>query len=333
MRSTQYIFITGFRFLQSGGENVMKSLKMKVNSAKFVAEGAMKFLLALAIVGGSIVNGFSQIPNASFENWTDNGSIENPSGWFTENVSVPQAVQVPIRAITDAVEGALAVQLENTEAEDGSVIRAMMVSGSDEANHTTGFAYNLRPATLDGYILFQPVETGDSCYIIVEFSEYNPFTHSREIIGQGLYRSAEPMNSWKSFSIPVMYTSTHLPDTATIFCYAGSMLHPQKGSRLQLDHFMFNEVSTGVVIIDGDELGLKVSPNPSGDVIYISNEVVEKYGRMVYVYDTWGKTVIEQELEYSKGIDVSQLEDGEYFLLISDDSGEAIAKASFIVKY
>jgi hypothetical protein len=296
----------------------------------FAAEGTMKLLLALAIVSGSILSGFAQIPNASFENWTNSGSAEVPVGWFVASSQAYSSDHAGVRSSANAYAGAWAVAIENMKSENGNVFRAGLKSGSDGTKDAGGFAYSLRPASFNGYLRYQPSLAGDACFLTIQFTRYNPVTQARELIGEGSFSTSEYMWDYEPFSIPVYYRSYLSPDTATITSYAGRAERPQEGSRLELDQFSFDETATGVVIIDGDELGLKVSPNPSSNVIFITNETVANNGVKYSIYNTGGEAVLSGYLEYRKGIDVSALRNGEYFLLIYDAAGVMIAKATFM---
>lgn len=292
----------------------------------FVAEGAMRFLLTLTFWSGSMVLGFAQIPNASFENWSNAGLSQSPDGWVEMNSAQNPGTDA-VSAVLSPAEDGWAVRLENVIAQSGGVVRAALITGAD------GFAYTLKPATLNGYLRYQPVGMHDECRIVVQFTRFNHVTRQREIIGEGSLTRHDFMWEYELFSIPITYTTHLFPDTAIITCYAGSEQDPQKGSVLELDDFNFDESATGVVIIDGDELGLKTSPNPAGEVMYLNNDYVEKHGSKYVIYDVKGKMMMTAPLEQNKGIDVGFLKDGEYFLLIYDDAGGVIAKASFIVTH
>jgi len=91
-------------------------------------------------------------------------------------------------------------------------------------------------------------------------------------------------------------------------------------------------ISTGVVIIDGDELGVVVVPNPGGNIIYIKSATVLTEAKQYTIYGSNGITLTQQKL-VGKSIDVSALSNGEYYLVLSDVSGHIIGRASFMVQH
>jgi len=300
------------------------------NSAKFVREGVMKSILTIAFLAGGVVCGYSQISNASFETWTDYGSYQNPNGWYTENsLYQPENLKL-VQLSTDVSDGFLAVRLENQKSESGNIVRAMMVSGSNDLNHSPGFAYGLKPVSFSGYYQFQSAVNDDSCYIIVRLSKYDHLRHSRVTIGEGVFASNEQLDSYQQFSIPITYNSFDYPDTATIICYSGKMMNPYEGSRLIIDDMRFDESATGVVIIDGDELGVSLTPNPTNTIISIGNSTIISTGRTYSIYDNFGKVMIHKNLN-GKYIDVSWLTAGMYYLDIYNSSGNLIGIATFVI--
>src|SRR5262245_22235035 len=115
----------------------------------------MKLIFTLAIVVEGVA-GFAQIPNPSFENWNSFGSYENPCGWYTQNATFEASNDQLVQSTTSTFQGARAVKLENLQSSDGSIVRAMMISGSSDINQSPGFAYALRPSALKGYFRFLP---------------------------------------------------------------------------------------------------------------------------------------------------------------------------------
>ena len=256
----------------------------------------MKFIVTIAFVAGGVTSSYSQIPNASFESWTDFGSHEAPNSWYIENAPYETDNIAMVQPTMDATIGLLAAHLENWETGNGTIVRAIMVSGSGDLNHSPGFPYELKPGSLSGYYHFEPAKDDDTSYIIVRLSKYYPLSHTRVTIGEGVLASNEEMAGYEHFSVPITYHSFDYPDTATIICYAGRMTNPYSGSSLTVDNLSFDESTTGVVIIDGDELGITVSPNPTNNILSITNSNVTSNGKTYAIYDNTGKVVIQKNL-------------------------------------
>jgi hypothetical protein len=291
-----------------------------------VAEGVMRVPIPLTFLLGLAIISHAQIPNSSFELWTNQG-IETPDGWFNANTSNSNEL---VRPTTDSYFSLYAAQLENKAVDDNNITRATMVSGMKDLNHSSGFAYTLRPGFLNGYFQYKPAGNDDSCYVIVQLSKFNSFTHSREIIGRGQFSSGNEINQYIAFSAPITYFSNVDPDTATIIIYAGKYFGAKDGSRLLIDELSFDETTTGVVIIDGDELGITVSPNPTSNIITIGSTIsvlVKQYA----IYDNFGRVVMQKSFS-GKSIDVSSLSNGQYHLNLYNSLGIVIGKATFTVQ-
>ncbi len=301
-------------------------MKIFQNSVKFVAEGVMRVPIPIAFLVGAVTVVHAQIPNSSFELWTDQG-IKTPDGWFVENSLYGEEL---VRSTSDSYFTLYGARLENKDVGGDNVVRAMMVSGDNDLDHSSGFAYTLRPGLLNGYFEYKPKDDDDSCYVIVELSKYNLFTHSRDIVGRGQFSTGSEFNEYTPFSAPIVYFSGYDPDTATIIIYAGKYFGAKKGSRLQIDELSFDETSTGVVIIDGDELGITVSPNPANNIITVSSTLsvtVKTYA----IYDNAGKVVMQKTFS-GKSIDVSSLGSGLYHLYLYSSSGAVVGKSNFMMQ-
>ncbi|MFI5134518.1 MAG: T9SS type A sorting domain-containing protein [Chitinophagales bacterium] len=119
--------------------------------------------------------------------------------------------------------------------------------------------------------------------------------------------------------------------TGTLALHAQVSNAPSEQSA-QLSSLESPDTSVGVVIIDGDELGVTVVPNPTGNSIYIKSTSVLSDGKQFSIYDSGGNAVMQQKFN-GKTIDVSMLDNGDYYLIVFDGSGSILGKASFIVQH
>lgn len=197
-----------------------------------------KITLSLLLMICSITLIFAQIPNFDFELWTDYGSYEDPDGWFTLN-SLSDGDIETVESTEHAFSGLFAARLENDEDDNDNVVTAMMVSGSNSLSDHPGFPYSNRPVSLLGYYIYSP-KGNDSCSVLVYLTRFNTFSQTREIIGSGIFRSADDLEFYTEFSVPITYTSPELPDSAYIVVYAGKVQGTaQEGSRLYIDALSF----------------------------------------------------------------------------------------------
>jgi hypothetical protein len=291
------------------------------------AWSAVKSLLLLTALFAATHQGTAQIPNASFENWTDFGAFDSPDGWFTTNLDFQDDQWA--EANSESIDGDFGIRLENEENDDDELMRAELISGDKKS---PGFPYSLRPDALTGFFQYEPKDGNDSCYIIVRLSRWNSLSDQREIIGEGQLVSNEEIDEYTPFSIAIDYSSPDDPDTAAIFIYAGKYNGAQRGSRMLIDALSFEGTSTGIVIIDGDELTLTVSPNPASSTITISNDVLIA-GKTYSVTSIIGKPVVTQQPLTSATIDVTSYSNGEYILAVYNGTGKLIKKGTFIVMH
>ncbi|MEO5674618.1 MAG: T9SS type A sorting domain-containing protein [Chitinophagales bacterium] len=236
----------------------------------------------------------AQIPNSDFESWTDYGSFEDPGQWYTQNILYGGDPEL-VRSTIESYSGVFAARMENKEDDNGNVIRAIMISGTHALNDAPGFAYNKRPSSLKGFYTFSPKDD-DSCSVKVSLWKYNQSTMQRDLIGYGSLNSAEDIEYYTMFSIPVTYVSSLDPDTAVIECYAGRINGYAEGSRLIIDALEFEEVATPVEEIRSETLS--VFPNPASEFFMIR---AGKYAAKIQLTDTRG--VVLQTVVLSNPID------------------------------
>ena len=273
----------------------------------------------------------AQIPNAEFELWNDSGDYENPDGWYTENELYQADGMELVRSTSDSYSSLYAVRMENEEDDNDNVVRAMMVSGTNSLQNSPGFPYSHKPASLNGFYQFSPKDE-DSCYVIVQLTKYNAVSNSREMIGEGRFGSDADIDSYQPFTVPISYLSSEFPDTATIIIYSGKFQGAEDGSRLIIDALTFDE-ATGVVIIDTDELKVKVSPNPAGSFLTVSlkSSILNLLTNLT-IYNEAGEVVIAMPLVGSV-IDISLLPSGTYYLEVTNAvTNKIIGTATFMVQ-
>jgi len=175
---------------------------------------------------------FAQIPNPSFENWT-NGF---PDGWSANNV--PGFV-VPVTPVQPGAEGTYALQ--------GEVV-SFLGLGNYPPYVQTIFPYTGRPAALTGSYKFTAVE-GDSMFIYIGLYNLS--------LGYGLgFGALVPLPtgaSFQSFSVPIEYADpSSLPDSCLIQFFISGSDTVHAGSRMVVDNLSFSGSATAV----GEERGL-----------------------------------------------------------------------------
>lgn len=167
----------------------------------------------------------AQIPNASFEDWTDG----QPDGWVTSNI--PGFV-VPVNPVSPGAAGNTALQ--------GEVVSFFGI-GAYPPLVWSFFPYDERPAALTGSYTFSPVE-GDSLFIdVVLFDENFGFG-----VGFGAMTAGSTGPNFQAFSIPIMYFSAASPDSAFIQMAIFGQDTVHVGSKMVVDNLAFSGTAVAV---------------------------------------------------------------------------------------
>ncbi len=143
------------------------------------------------------LEGSAQVPNGSFENWTDC----EPTGWASGNVC---GVFAPITKSSTAQTGSFAARGEVINF-FGQSIGPVLQSGAEG----TGFAISERFASVEGSHMFQPVG-GDRFGVNVAFYK------DGKVVAQGAVAMATSAPSYTPFKVIMNYVSQAIPDNAVI---------------------------------------------------------------------------------------------------------------------
>ena len=187
----------------------------------------MHRILSLFVVFVAAATASAQIPNASFENWTDGF----PDGWLTTNIP---GLVIPITQTQDASAGNFAAR--------GEVVDGFGTTWPPYMQ--TWFSVEERPAALTGSYKFSSVEN-DSLFIDIIF-----YTQSLGFgYGAGFLTAPPTGDSFEEFSVPIEYFSEG-KGTATdsaliqIAVFGEDTVHA--GSRFIIDDLAFSGTATAV---------------------------------------------------------------------------------------
>jgi hypothetical protein len=181
--------------------------------------------------------GFGQIPNAGFENWTN----DTVDGWWSNNVA---PLYTTVTQSTNAHSGSIAIRGE-VVAFYTNVAPPTIQSGVDGR----GFAYSQRPSSFTGYYRFFPAAgSGDRFGVNVGLYKGGvDGTH----IGIAAAVQSDTVSSYTQFTISFNYSNPDTPDTCVIQFQivgpgTGTDATPHVGSYFLLDDIAFTGVS-GIV--------------------------------------------------------------------------------------
>jgi len=289
------------------------------------------------------------IPNSSFENWSNQGTFENPTGgWFTANgISTQPYPDYGVSKTTDRVDGLYAAKLV-TGIVDGTVYgmgidtTAILSTGFVTASGPIyGFPYNQRPLTLKFYYKYFPVNDlrEDTARIYVVLEKWDAIMGDRTKIGKGYLKLVDSVPNYTQGIINISYNSQDIPDTATIDITSSLSWFSKNteetgytkfiGSTLFIDKLEF-ETGAG---ISEESVSVKfnVYPNPASDIINLNISGNSNIGLTLNIYDVMGALVKSETLKQNQQqINIGNLSNGIYMVEIK--SKEWTEKQKLIIQ-
>jgi hypothetical protein len=267
-----------------------------------------------------------QLPNSSFENWTNQVVYEEPTGWATANVAVFFEAPVSVTKSTDAQAGTYSARIETTIFDidqDGNddIIPGIMFNGFIDLatqDFVAGTPFNFRPDSFKGWAKYTP-QPGDGFVVQANLSKWNASLGVRTPIAEGLYFSDAATSSFTSFEFDFNYDSEEFPDSISVFVFNTNPETPIEGSILWVDDFSLDYTSS-VGLNENSNDYFKAYPNPVTDELRLRSEKDET----VEIYSVNGKLVktisIAQGVE--KIVSCSDLESGIY--MIHRENGKTV---------
>lgn len=276
-------------------------------------------LLLLAIV----VN--SQIPNAGFENWTTVGSYEVPDEWGNMNaVTASSNVFTTVKG-SPGSPGDSFIKL-TTKNINGVNTPGVIVSG--QLNTTTlkaesGFPFNQQVKNLTGRYQFMGY-SNDSATIAAWLTRWDSDSQRRDTVASLMTRKSGMMHAWANFSLPFVYFSDEVPDTAIIYISSSGQT-PQDYSFIWIDNLNFEGLVTSAQeeVFDNNMI---VFPSPTTDQISISFTSKSNYATELLIIDMAGNIVQKSVIAASTGQNLINLTTlnmarGVYLLQLNSPSG------------
>jgi hypothetical protein len=269
-----------------------------------------------------------QLPNPSFENWTNQFLYEEPTNWATLNPVILFDAEAPISVTksTDAQAGSYSARIASTAADfEGTgtpeTLPGILFNGFIDfatGAFVAGTPFNFRPDSFKGWAKYAP-DAGDAFVVQATLSKWDATLGIRNTLAEGVYFSDVATSVFTSFEFDFNYDSEDFPDTISVFVINTNPEIPAPGSILFVDDFSMDYTSSASLNENANDY-FKAYPNPVTDELRLRSEKDET----VEIYSVNGKLVktisIAQGVE--KIVSCSDLESGIY--MIHRENGKTV---------
>lgn len=256
-----------------------------------------------------------EIPNGDFQIWDSVPCLgyEDPRNWVSFNF-ISAGLFGVITCEHGEISGTndLYMKLVSDSVSGLDVSPGIIFCGSmDTAGNVLGFPYGKRPDALVGK--WQYMAQGDDHGSIgAYFTKWNPTANKRDSIGAAFLELQGMVMNWETFSIPVHYLSTEIPDTCIIIASSSG------DKPLQYSYLLLNDLDfdMGSGIHEYAQQHFKVFPNPASDKIQLDLTALTDI-QSIELIDIHGKKVRVKSIELgTTSIDVGGLSKGAYFIRV-----------------
>jgi hypothetical protein len=248
--------------------------------------------------------GIAQIPNSSFENWTN----LIPDGWLV-NISPP--LLLPVSSSNDARTGSYAIK--------GEIVDDFgLAFGPYIKPVTSGLGFPVSQNDTAFYGFYKADLIGSNLGL-VEVQVYDSLYNQ---IGAGITYLTSDTN-YSEFYVPIIYSSgATAKEMSVIFQMTDtdSTVSFNVGSYFIIDDLSFEHTTTvGLSAIEKSFYA--VSPNPANDHIIIRTANSSSRNQYINIYDASGKKLLSNNMVAFRNelfLDVSLIPAGFYILAITD---------------
>jgi len=218
------------------------------------------------------------LPNYDLENWTSDGTFNNPVSWGTSNYSAWSIINfnTVIQETTDAYSGiscAKLVTVSRYADGDNAKIAGLITLGQFDVNIATrkavvtgGVPCSVKPGLLSGYYKYSTPGI-DSCIMSIYFTKFNSQLNRADTIGSGIFTSGTT-TEWTYFEAPVSYSSSENPDTMNIIILSSDTSLFVEGSTLYIDKLAI-DIATTINQESIKEKTFSSYPNPATDILFL----------------------------------------------------------------
>jgi hypothetical protein len=269
------------------------------------------------------------IPNASFENWT-NGE---PVNWHTTNQSIlGTQFDVVNKETSNPQSGQFSARIE-VVTKNIFLVGPVTVPGvltlseisidifQQSFNISGGYPFSGMPQQLAGYLKYQPSGI-DTSYFGFALTRWNNGT--RDTIGYAADTISGTISSWTPFQLPIAYDIWVAPDTMSILFLCTNVNDPvvHTGSKMWVDNLSFIYGTVGIEgITFGDDY--RIYADPATRQLIIDTKFDKPRLLDVQLFNVSGQSVarFDKTMEHSREyLDTGHLTAGTYILRITEQN-------------
>jgi hypothetical protein len=264
--------------------------------------------------------------NGNFENWVTD-TVNIPNGWYVGTPGITQT--------TDHYAGSYALQLATVSSPNNGISVGQASTGYYPNNCNSncyeqgGYAFTNQVDTLTFWYKYLP-KPNDTASVWMNFIK-----KGAGIYGQGI-NITTAASVWTYASVP--FNVGQAPDTVVVNINpsqhnndtSNAQYAPYVGTIFKIDNMAFKSQPLAVVNIQQPVTGMKIYPNPAGQILNIDlNSANEPTGATVLIMDVLGNETMQAKPDFSKGtvsLNISELASGIYFIKVITDNSTTIAK-------
>lgn len=286
-----------------------------------------KYNLLLLAFSFCVLTATAQIPNFSFENWTNKGSYEIPVQWGTLNNSTANDNVFTVTKASPGSPGSFYMKITSRTI-GAAVVGGIAVCGeldSISKKAKSGFAYSAQPASFTGKWQHMIFGTSQGSVKAI-LTKWNNALNKRDTIGIASKTLTGMAMSWANFTVNFVYFNSDMPDSCIIELRSSGSA-PTDQDYLWVDNLGFTGVATGIDVLNTDNDAIEVYPNPTTSVVNIRSKNSSRVENVI-LFDILGNKLLELNEIPENGIDISKFTKGNYFVQIKTKTALTIKKIS-----
>lgn len=248
------------------------------------------------------VFGYSQIPNNSFENWTNKGNYDVPDNWSTMNNTTAEYNLFTAVKGTPGNPGNSYLKL-TSKTINGSVVNAVAVCGKLDTltgQAISGFPFSAKPMALSGkwqHMIYTYPEVAQAQGTMkVWLTVWNSNTQQREIVATIDTTFYDMVMSWQNFTFPFTYQSWKYPDSCIIQVNASGSIK-KNYDFVYLDNLNFTGTYVGTEDEKVEMMSFKLFPNPGNNEYTIQLYSEKNETAEIKIFSIDGKLVYQNKFE------------------------------------